>query len=200
MSDKLISRTVFLAGIMVAIIVASSISIFASSQLIAGSPGATGPKGDTGAIGSQGPTGKDGGAIRYVIEGSFDVEQNGDLIKYDETFMGIAIVHHWKKIEIPQLTLSDMPLVRVYLRTTFESVEEVSQPMQFWRDPVTLYYGYSSITENGGILYDEGCIYVYYKQVSQYPNDVDPPYTSYVTNGEYQIDFMKDSAFGLLAG
>jgi hypothetical protein len=61
----------------------------------AGATGATGPAGATGATGSvgtngatepsgsPGSAGKDGTATRYTIEGSFDVTQDGDLIKYE---------------------------------------------------------------------------------------------------------------------
>ena len=201
---------------MVAIIVASTISIVASSQLITGTPGATGPKGDTGAAGSQGPTGntgatgpkgdtgaagsqgptgaagsqgsagKDGSTTRYVLAGSFDVEQNGDLIKYD-TLMGVDSAYHWKKIEVPQLTLSDMPLVHVYLRATFES-EGVSQPMQLWKDHLMHYEYYGN---TGTVLYDDGCIYVYYKQVLTPQLDASLQYTLYATNGDYQIVVLK---------
>ena len=207
----MISRTVFLAGIMVAIIVASAISIFASSQLItvpagatgpkgdagaagsqgpAGNAGATGPKGDAGAAGSQGPAGKDGSTTRYVIEGSFDVEQSGDLIKYD-TALDVALEYHWKKIVVPQLTLSDMPLVHVYVKTTFESNEEGSQPTQLWIDITTSGIYNSPTADSGVVLYDEGCIYVYYKQVVTPLFDGSSPETVYTTSGEYQIVVLK---------
>jgi hypothetical protein len=224
LSGKVVSKTVFLAGIIVAIIAASLISIIVSSQLITGplgstgpkgdtgaiglqgptgstgpkgdpgpigatgSTGSTGPKGDIGAIGSQGPAGKDGNTTRYTIEGSFDVEQTGDLIKYD-TYLDPESAFHWKKIDVPQLTLSDMPIVQVYLRATFESVEGVSQPMQLWKDPMI--YHSTPALNTGVVLYDEGCIYVYYKQVITPAHDDPPPYTLYATNGEYEIVIIK---------
>ncbi|MDR2707610.1 MAG: collagen-like protein, partial [Nitrososphaerota archaeon] len=165
MSVNSVSKTVFVVGIIVAIIVASAVSIFVASQLITGTPGekgpqgpvgATGPKGDTGAVGPQGATGdtgatgatgatgdtgpqgyagKDGSTTRYVIEGSFDVEQDGDLILHRN--LGTEEYRqeiHWKKINVPQLTLTDMPIVQVYIRPIFDETSNVSPPIQSWKD------------------------------------------------------------------
>lgn len=53
-----ISRGVFIAGIIIAILTSSAISIFTVNQL--NMPGLKGEKGDTGAIGPQGPQGPQG--------------------------------------------------------------------------------------------------------------------------------------------
>lgn len=53
-----ISRGVFIAGIIIAILTSSAISIFTANQL--DMPGLKGEKGDTGAIGPQGPQGLKG--------------------------------------------------------------------------------------------------------------------------------------------
>ena len=226
LSEKLVSRSVFLAGILAAILIACTVSALASTQLFTGStgpegpqgspgpkgdtgltgaqgsPGATGPAGSTGATGATGaagatgatgatgPAGKDGNTTRYVIEGSFDVTQDGDLIKYD-SFPNSDVVfeysYHWKKIAVPQLTLSDLPLVNVYVSTTFESTAN-EQPVQpLWKD-----YSVPSSTmvqKTGGILYDEGCIYIYYKTLVTPSNDGLLDLIS--TTGEYTIVIVK---------
>ncbi|MDR0493443.1 MAG: hypothetical protein LBH74_07395 [Nitrososphaerota archaeon] len=227
MSEKLISRTVFLTGIVVAILVASRISTLASTQLIAGPqgpPGPQGPNGEPGSAGAQGPpgaagsagatgatgatgaagaagsagapgpAGKDGNTIRYTIEGTFDVTQDGDLIitetyqddLHDENIVG-KMSFHWKKIEVSQLTLSDMAFVHVYVRTTTENVNGASQPMQLWKDYNPPFS--TPILNTGTVLYDNGCIYVYYKTtVTPSTND---PYAMYSMNGEYSIIVVK---------
>jgi len=213
LSEKLVSRTVFLAGIIVAILIACTVSTLASTQMFvgpqgpsgpsgspgeAGAPGSQGPPGTTGSAGATGstgsagatgatsptgatgPAGKDGNTTRYVIEGSFDVTQDGDLIEYGGYFIGpdangesffAEQTSHWKKIDVPQFTLSDMPLVHVYAKAV-----NSPQSLQLWQ-------------EYGGIFYDEGCIYMYYK--TDYIDPVLDPYSSYGTTGEYNIVIVK---------
>ena len=150
-----------------------------------GAQGPVGPTGATGAIGLTGPAGKDGNATRYVIAGSFNVTLDGDLIKYRGG--DLAYAYHWKRIDVPQVTLSDMPLVHVYVKTAFESVENVSQPIQLWKD---LSETFGSLVENTGlVLYDEGSVYIFYKQVIT-PNTGDP-YTMYAITGDYIIVVVK---------
>jgi hypothetical protein len=52
-------------------------------------------------------------SITYVIEGSFDVTQDGDVVEVmpDTEF-------HWKRIPVPQLTLEDMSLIQVCVKTS----------------------------------------------------------------------------------
>jgi hypothetical protein len=222
LNEKLISRTVFLTGIITAILIASTISTLASTQLIAGPPGPIGPqgpKGESGATGSQGPpgatgsvgatgatgatgasgvtgpagspgsAGKDGSTTRYVIDGTFDVTKDGDLIKHSEhlTSFELDYVYHWKKVDVPQLTLSDMPLVNVYVRSIFESGESGSQPMQLWKDHDSSFS--TSVTDMGAVIYAEGCVYVFYKIVIT-PIYSDP-YSLTYTTGEYKIVVVK---------
>ncbi len=65
----------FIAGIIVAILASSSISVGSSTMLMVGPQGPEGPQGETG------PQGSAGNATRYVIEGSFNVTQDGDIIQ-----------------------------------------------------------------------------------------------------------------------
>jgi len=153
----------------------------------AGDTGATGPQGakgdegDTGETGAIGPEGPAGNATRYVIEGSFNVTQDGDLIKYFEG-PSDTIAFHWKRIDVPQLTLSDMPSVQVYVSTYFESIENVTAPIQLWRD-VGVTHG-SIVEDSGVVLYDEGGVYIYYKSISG-------SNTNYAVTGDYKIVVVK---------
>ena len=150
----------------------------------AGTIGPIGPKGDTGDTGPEGPAGN---ATRYVLEASFNVEQDGDLIKYEDWGGGLAYAYHWKKLIVPQLTLLDMPSVQVYVSTSFESVENETEPIQMWRD---LGVTHGSVVEDVGLaLYDEGCVYIYYKVVIT--PDAGSPYTLYAVTGDYKIVIVK---------
>ncbi len=176
MSGKLASKTVFLATVIVAVLVVCTVFTLVFAQLIPES---------TDTIDS---AGKDGYTTRYVIEGTFDVAQDGDLIKYSEgvPFFS-AEAYHWKKIDVPQLTLSDMPFVHVYVRTTFDGVENDLQPMQLWKDPNSAMD--TIVQKTGIVLYDEGCVYLYYKKViTPIENDA---YSLYETIGEYTIVVIK---------
>ena len=150
-----------------------------------GPQGAKGDKGDTGATGATGPqglAGAAGNATRTVVEGSFNVTQDGELIKYVENGGVSNYTYHWKRIDVPQLTLSDMPLVQVYVSTYFEDVENDTEPVLLWRD-VGVTHG--SIVEDAGVvLYDEGCVYVYFKVVF-------PGYSLYAMTGDYRIVVVK---------
>jgi hypothetical protein len=210
MVQKFVSVSVFLAGLIVAILVSSGVSAVVSTQWargpqgpegpqgpqgeqgvqgLTGATGATGPqgakgdKGDTGATGATGATGPQGpagSATRYVIEGSFNVTQDGDLIKYTEE----GYAYHWKRIDVPQLTLSDMPSVQVYVKTYFVSNESETEPtpIALWRD-VGVTHG-SIVEDTGVVLYDEGCVYIYFKVVF-------PGYSLYAVAGDYRIVVVK---------
>lgn len=199
-----ISRTIFLAGLIVAILVSSGVSAVVSTQWAkgpkgdtgdtgpqgiqgvqgltgatgpAGAIGATGPqgakgdKGDTGATGATGPQGPAGapGATRYVIEGSFDMAQNGEVIEP----MGGSRLDHWKRIPVPQLTLEDMPLVTVYIKNDLAT----STPHDMWREA----------GEGHGILptvsavYDEQSVLICFKR----ENYAGPGLTTYLFPGEF---------------
>jgi len=191
MAQSTVAMSVFLVGLVVAVLVSSGVSAVVSTQWasgpqgpegpqgpqgeqgVQGLTGATGPqgakgeKGDTGATGPQGPAGS---VTRYVIEGWFNVTEDGDLIKYVEFAPDAVTEFHWKRIDVPQITLADMPSVQVYVKTYFRSNEisgdsrnaTIVTPVALWRDAGVTF---GSIVEDAGVvLYDEGCVYIFYKQ------------------------------------
>jgi hypothetical protein len=216
-----------IAGIVIAIVVSSAVSVGASTILIAGPQGPEGPQGPQGEQGSQGPTGETGppgpagatgvagpqgekgdkgdigetgatgpegppgNATRFVIEGSFDITEDGDLIKYYESGPSVITEFHWKRIDVPQLTLSDIPSVQVYVKTYFHvnttggtgNESTIPTSTVLWRD-VGVTFG--SIVENSGpVLYDEGGVFIFYKQQSVGFD------ASYATTGDYKIVVVK---------
>jgi hypothetical protein len=170
MAQTFVSKRVFMVGIFVAILVLGVVSAVIAN-------------GAVNQMGTQGvaePT----GATRYVIDGSFNVTQYGDLIKYAQNG---TFAYHWKRIEVTQLTLSDMPSVQVYVGTPFESIENETQPIQLWRD-VGITHG-SIVEDTGVVLYDEGCLYIYYKAVIAFGTS--SPYALYAVTGDYKIVVVK---------
>jgi hypothetical protein len=150
-----------------------------------GPAGATGPQGAKGDTGATGPMGPAGSATRYVITGSFDITEDGDLIKYqnsgDSTY-----AYHWKRITVSQLTLTDMPQVQVFLRNDFKTTD-AADPVTLWRE-VGNPLG-SLVESNGVVLYDEGCVYVFFKEII---SGSSPTYPIYATNsGDYKIVLVK---------
>jgi|WetSurMetagenome_2_1015567.scaffolds.fasta_scaffold332890_1 hypothetical protein len=139
-----------------------------------GTQGLKGDKGDKGDAGATGATGPAGSATRYVISGSFNILQNGDLILGDNNTS-----NHYKRINVPQLTLVDMPLVKVYINATFNNstawIEETATGTMFGQ-PFT--------------IYGDGYVYVYYKSIWASGS---PPVNStyYQFNGEYKIVVVK---------
>jgi hypothetical protein len=228
MAQTFVSKTVFVAGIIAAIIVSSVLMISVSGliaqqgsqeiqgiQGIQGVPGPTGlpgPKGDTGATGPAGPSGPIGatgstgvtgpqgpagpagtnGTIRTVIEGSINMTKDGDLIKYNtDNSTGYLSTdeEHWKKIVVPQLTLSDMPSVQVYVKTTFVSVENVTAPVDMWK-------WYGPVTGGGvHVMFDEGYVYIQYKNTGEYFDLFFThqwvQYADYRFDGNYKIVIVK---------
>jgi hypothetical protein len=73
------------------------------------------------------------------------------------------------------------------MKTPFESVENVSQPMELWKDHSSRLGGAS--VELGPVLYDEGCAYVFYKIIIT-PSESDA-YSLYTITGEYNIVVVK---------
>jgi Collagen triple helix repeat (20 copies). len=136
----------------------------------AGATGSQGPKGDTGA------TGQAGNATRYVIEGSFNTSQNGDL-----TQTSYGTTTHWKRISIPQLTLDDMPSIEVYVRST-EPVNVTIDGQQTTIQPWVRFH--QLIGNPDGIIYDQGALYLYYKQTSG-----NSTYTA--ITGDYKVVVIK---------
>jgi hypothetical protein len=233
MAQKLVSMTVFLAGLIAAILVSSVVSAVVSTQWAvgpqgpegpqgpqgeqgiqgltgdtgptgptgpAGAAGATGPqgakgdkgdKGDTGATGATGPQGPAGSATRYVIEGFFNVTQDGDLVHYNNQTVGDHYYYseeHWKRIDVPQITSADMPSVQVFVKTTFVSIENVTTPIEMWK-------WYGPVT--GGavhVMYNEGCVYLQYKNYDEGYDVLAGEYrnfTNYRFDGNYKIVVVK---------
>jgi hypothetical protein len=223
MAQKLVSMGVFLAGLIAAILVSSVVSAVVSTQWAVGpqgpegpqgpqgeqgiqgltgaagpagptgpagatgatgSQGAKGDKGDTGTTGATGPQGPAGTATRYVIEGFFNVTQDGDLVYYvNRTFVDHYDYseEHWKRINVSQITLADMPSVQVFVKTTFVSIENVTAPIEMW-------------IWHGGVMYNEGCVYLDYKNYAEYWDDIAheyKQYTSYSFDGNYKIVVVK---------
>lgn len=154
-----------------------------------GAQGAKGDKGDTGATGAVGATGPAGETTRYVIEGFFNVTQVGDLVYYvNNTDYPSYSEEHWKKIEVPQIELSDMPSVQVYVKTTFVSIENETAPVEMWK-------WYGPVT--GGavhVMLNEGCVYIQYKNYEDYYDIFAQEWkqvTNYRFDGNYKIVVVK---------
>ncbi len=111
--------------------------------------------------------------VRYVIEGSFDVTESGDVI---ETFG--TTEEHWKAIGVPQLTLDDMPLVKVYYRPNNTS----TSTHEMWREAGEALDTFPTLS----VVYDEQCVLILYKKVY---NDIG--WTNYLFNGQYKIVVIK---------
>ena len=134
--------------------------------------------GATGATRSQGLAGA-AGASRYVIEGSFNVTQDGELI---ELWYEGTEARHYKRIDIPQLTLSDMPSVQVYVKTYVDFVQD--EPIEMWK----LHFP-------EWVRFDEGCVFFKFKTHVEYYDDlfthawvID---TGYDIDGNYKIVVVK---------
>ncbi len=116
---------------------------------------------------------KTSGAVRYVVEGSFDVEESGDVI---ETFGSTE--ENWKAIPVPQLTSKDMPLVRVYYRPNNTS----TSTHEMWRESGEAMDTFPTLS----VVYDEQRVLILYKKVY-----IDYGLTNYLCNGEYKIVVIK---------
>lgn len=145
MAQKKVSITIVIIGIIIAAVVSSIGTITLSSTVSNGS--------------------------RYVIAGSFDVTQNGDVVENDT-----CASYHYKKISVPQLTLSDMPQVSVYENTI------TPQNKTMWSVPSTQYYG--SVLPF--VIYDEGYVLLFYKQT-----EISNGLPTYIFTGEYKIVVVK---------
>jgi hypothetical protein len=103
--------------------------------------------------------------------------------------MSETVMYHWKRIDAPQITLSDMPSVQFYVKTYFHNDtvtanESATVPTStvFWRDVGVTF---DSVAEDTGlVLYDEGCFYIFYKLV--YGSNV-----QYAMTGDYKIVVVK---------
>ncbi len=100
------------------------------------------------------------GTTRTVIEGSFNVAANGDVI--------IEIsgrTNHYKRIDIPQLTINDMPMLQAFVKPP-----SISPTPLLWQQS-TAYCA-------------EGYVLLLYKYVTANS-------TATFMNGEYKIVIVK---------
>jgi hypothetical protein len=156
-----------------------------------GLQGEKGDKGDIGETGATGPEGPPGNATRYVIEGAFTITEEGDIIHYyygpEEGYPSYS-EEHWKRIDVPQINLSDMPSVQVFVKTSFVSIENETEPIEMWK-------GYGPVT--GGavhVMYDKGCVYLQYKNYGEYYDVFAQEWnnvTSYRFDGNYKIVIVR---------
>jgi hypothetical protein len=112
-------------------------------------------------------------AITRVIEGSFDVTQNGDVVE-----ARTDTVYHWKRIPIPELTLDEMPNIQVYVKT---NERDKYTPLDTWKD----IYVAHGVMPTSSVVYDNQSILVLYKRVfTDFGID-------YFFNGEYKVTVTK---------
>lgn len=127
-------------------------------------------------------------ATRYIIEGSFDVTEDGDLTKYVDFGGSSTSEFHWKRIDVPQLELADMPSVQVFVKTTFESIENETEPIDLWISPNP------NIGWAPHVLYDDGSIYIEFKErYKSYDifNEEWKQGVAYIMDGNYKIVVVK---------
>jgi len=144
-----VSRTTFIAGIAIAILVASAISTVASWQLAVGPQGPKGDKGDTGAPGLQGLQGEQGpegppgiGVIEYNDTHaltSFGVLTTTPMNLANVTITAPADGYVHLTLTALARTGGDSTAVILGLGTTINSTD--------------LYYTYAGVTEGTGNLY-----------------------------------------------
>jgi len=116
---------------------------------------------------------KNDGTVRYVVEGSFNVTENGDIV---ETYG--TTDEHWKRIVVPQLTLENMPLIRVYYKPNNSS----ASTHEMWRESGEALGTFPTLS----VVYDEQSVLILYKKVYN-----DCGITNYLFNGEYKIVVIK---------
>lgn len=112
--------------------------------------------------------------MRTVIEGSFNVTEDGDIIEVTES--GDEL--HWKNITVEELTFSDMPLIDVYVKPNNNTV---TTPEDMWRnageglgDQPTAY-----------AVFDEQSVLIFYKRILNDGTE------NYFMNGDYKIVVVK---------
>ncbi len=113
------------------------------------------------------------GTVRYVIEGSFNVTENGDIVETLGT-----TDEHWKRIVVPQLTLEDMPLIRVYYKPNNSN----TSTHEMWRESCEALGTFPTLS----VVYDEQSVLILYKKVYN-----DCGMANYLFNGEYKIVVIK---------
>lgn len=114
------------------------------------------------------------GAIRYVIEGTFDTTEEGDIVELNN----IGDEYHWKRITVAQLTFSDMPLVKTYVKPNDNLP---SSPHDMWRDAGE---GLGSLP-TAYTVYDEQSVLIFFKRIRTDGTE------DYYMNGDYKIVVIK---------
>ena len=71
--------------------------------------------------------------------------------------------------------------------TRVEPNENTTQTVPLWRD-VGVTHG-SVVEDTGVVLYDEGCVYIYYKAAIAFSGS--EPYALYAVTGNYKIVLVK---------
>jgi hypothetical protein len=112
-------------------------------------------------------------AITRVIEGSFDVTQNGDVVE-----ARTDTVYHWKRILVPELTLDDIPNIQVYVKT---NERDKYTPLDTWKDV----YVAHGVMPTSSVVYDNQSVLVLYKRVFTELG------IDYFFNGEYKVTVTK---------
>ena len=125
---------------------------------------------------------------RTVIEGTIDTSADGDVVKsYIAGFN--SYYFHWKTIEVPQITMTNMPMVWVYMKA-IPNVPDLPatnnwMPLAFgkWFSAGDSVQG----RETPSFIIDNGKLYIYYKlrSVAATTNDYIP------TTGDYKIVVIK---------
>jgi uncharacterized protein YlxW (UPF0749 family) len=112
--------------------------------------------------------------MRYVIEGSFNVTEDGDVIELNDS----GDEYHWKNITVEELTFSDMPLINVYVKPNNNIV---TTPEDMWRiageGPGTQPTAYA--------VYNEQSVLIFYKRILNDGTE------NYFMNGDYKIVLVK---------
>lgn len=112
--------------------------------------------------------------MRYVIEGTFNITEDGDTVVSSP----YGYEEHWKNIDVPQLTFSDMPIVKVYIKP---SNNLPSSPHDMWRDAG------EGLGDNlsAFAVYDEQGVLICFKRVRADGTE------NYYMNGDYKIVVIK---------
>lgn len=129
------------------------------------------------------------GTTRIVYEGTFDVFTVGDFIVHRNSTSNPITALHYKEIIVPELTLNDMPLVKVYTKpySVTGSVMIPSEEVEFlnnvWYEQD---YGTSAVAERtNDVLYGEGAVYIFYR------SEIQGTTAQIAINGDYKIVVTK---------
>jgi hypothetical protein len=119
---------------------------------------------------------------RTVIEGTINTNQDGDVVKTVISGSSTNLCH-WKIIEVPQIVMTNMPMVWVYMKSTPNAADMPStnnwMPLDFtsW---CVLNDASTRGRETPCFIVDEGKVYIYFKRGA-----------ISTTTGEYKIIIIK---------